>query len=62
MQSWIKICAVITGFANAAIRPDTRPIPRNTKSKTVVGMSHAEHTQDRFGRFLHPFRHQDESV
>ena len=54
--------AIFATVANAAIRPDSGSIPRNTKSKTIEGKSQAEHTTDHHGRFKHPFQGESSDV
>ena len=53
---------LLASLADARIKPDSKPIPRNTRSMTVEGVSHEEHTSDRWGRFMHPFKNADEAV
>lgn len=54
--------ALITAQSYATIRSDSHAIPKSTTSMTVEGMSHAEHTVDSFGIFMHPFKYVENKV
>ena len=62
MLSWATQSVFFATIANAAIRSDRTEIPRNTRSVTLDGASHAEHTLDSRGRFKHPFANQTADV
>ena len=59
MKSLVISAVTMAGLADAFLREERRPL--KTKSMTFAG-SHTEHTTDKYGRFKHPFRQEDQSV
>ena len=64
-NSWlnlvVSLSAMTLGVTEGFIHADPK-MPRHTRSITVEGLSHSEHTSDKWGRFKHPFKHEHNAV